>query len=619
MIESKISRDRNIVFRETFNSVTSVSENGGNIIGSNLEIRQGKGLFNGNSNIQYSNKLIIPLTYTIRLKVKFYDGSLSYGLWSNIEIDSYHQRNNCLIDLINNRYNIQSAASASTYNSTINFKINTWYEFVFTFNRNLSPNGKIYVNGKFDVNYSGNYSLVSPQMYIGSRSTSSYLLGEMEYFEVYNKIFSDSKISLLYKNRLYRENRTPIKKGIQGFFSNDKSYIDLGNHIECRIPNHELEIEFLEETVSEIFSMYYDQYTSGSAISSYAGSRHQIHIGGIKTDTNDKFYGKTKINLISLSGQSPSQKIIINNKTFKSFFNHTTIWNETSKFLIGAIDNDGNLLTNGKKCIFSFKYWELDSSGNRIKELINLDFNQQTGTNIPNLALDAPSGLTGATIVSNGQLTDSWWINYGEMKEVISYTINGLNVPNKDKYGNNVNNLNSTGNDIIKYGNNYVYKKDFNDSSVKRLEIDNFYFNYLDSTLIFWIQNLNKSGYHNRFFGHYQTYLKVNNSTGNMGSVNTPNGNLSFGPWTADGKFHNIIVFFTLTGTQVYFDGELNAESSLVNEWYFNGNITIFGSSNFSQNMKAYFKEFKLIKGTPTNKEEFVSQYYNSTKSKFGF
>jgi len=211
--EALYNTNRNIIFKETFNSENDVRRNRG--VPVNVDFSDGVGSFNGTSSyIRYLFNNIKFNNFSIRIKIKSKeavnkpyistrDVSTTQGLVFRLE-DTYKFRS--YIDF--------GALVPNALTNNI-YELNKWYEVVTTVDRNDVI--KIYVDsikGEDSVDISSLSTVdinINSLLTIGkAQDSADFSNCEIDLVEIYNKALSAEEVSNLYNNTTYKDIRNNL-------------------------------------------------------------------------------------------------------------------------------------------------------------------------------------------------------------------------------------------------------------------------------------------------------------------------------------------------------------------------------------------------------------------------
>lgn len=287
--------------------------------------------------------------------------------------------------------------------------------------------------------------------------TKPKLIEKWEYPTTNNELggswqgFTSGDVSII------KSDKSLTPSNIVGFRGIDKAYINLGRHYENET-NWEFET-IIKQNISareDILGTYPGSPVSGFIIRieninqlviyMYGGSSVGINVSGLD------FSIPTKVNVKLFNNGC---ELYINDelkgKDTNAYFAPTYL-----DWYLGALNNNGTPLwiLNGYMSIA--RIYRLNSTGNRVASLMDLDFKQTSGMTAPNFASDAPIGSDGI-IVQNSQKLNSWW---STGKEGLKYGTNLLKSNALTKYA--INNNVKYGSFLIENikavtGNNFEY------------------------------------------------------------------------------------------------------------------------------------------------------------------
>ena len=206
MVYPKINDDW--IFRETFDSVSSVIENGGVITGTPTISKSGT--FNGSTDFidigtDSSLDLTGDMTVSALIKLNDVSGSKTIAAKSGATFSStqweFLVSNNDLHFLATN------GASAFTAISSNDFVADTWYHVVGTISSNVL---NVYVDSVVggSATVTGTKSTTALSTTIGKRTfggSENYFAGEIKDVRIYNKALSAEEVSDLYQEDTFQE------------------------------------------------------------------------------------------------------------------------------------------------------------------------------------------------------------------------------------------------------------------------------------------------------------------------------------------------------------------------------------------------------------------------------
>jgi len=222
--ESLQSLDKNLIFRETFNSFSDIAKNGG-VISGNPTLSNGVIALDGTEDFLTYNKILDSLKGStigsIRIKLKLTNVTntqeiISFG---DTDADTRIQFDNSGNGILRALVGVSGTTQWATDTDSTALANNTWVDLVLTQNA-TSP--VLYVNGTapaqaFSTTTDKTYwfSKISgiDNVKIGAGSwnnsgNANLMTGSIEFVEFYNKALSSSEVSALYKNSLYRKPAT---------------------------------------------------------------------------------------------------------------------------------------------------------------------------------------------------------------------------------------------------------------------------------------------------------------------------------------------------------------------------------------------------------------------------
>lgn len=589
--ESLYSVDKNITFKETFLSDYYVFSNHG--VSSNVQFENGEGIFDETQSSKIDYPIGRHVNFTITARVTF------LTLVTGVNLDyAFHLHDNS-----GTRFGISFSSGYESdrllfmydgntqIKSSIQIELNK--EYTVTITRN---NGTIrgYIDGMYFGQITSSNNKIT-HLRINGRADSEayYSTMKMDKFEIYNNTtLNDEEINLLWGKRMYVEPESRVE-GIPSLYSNAQATVKIDSTPEYYVNNFEIEtiIQFKIGNRQDIISCYNNtpdnrgfifriESDGNTILNIYGDGSYVISYGTLNGNTIYRLGAKYSIDGSFSEGYLNG--ISLGKKTINLPI-YYIIWDTTMDFYLGMTSHNGNNKYSGN--IFRFKYYQLDPQGNRIKELINLDFNKSTGTVVPNIAQDAPLNSNG-TVIPNGQTTDSWWQKFGELEEVFSLDLT-TSTSIIDLFGSNIINTNT----IIK----------------KIGESNAAYFNGIDAYLqsdstesiqmvSVWINPLENN----------KSFLKLNSSI--YLSTNSSNQ----------------VILNGTTGT-IYVNN-IQTNQLILNKWQLIGvvldNSIILDTPEIGRNSTSYLNCLisivKMISGSPSDPAKFTAQYYNSTKSQFG-
>lgn len=228
-----------------------------------------------------------------------------------------------------------------------------------------------------------------------------------------------------------------FRKQVSGYFDGIR-YLNLGKHSEFEIQNFEIEAKVktadrsgsvaifgcanLDFSPSLNFTGYVLQITVSDTVSiqTYSGGTSSSAVG------SSHVFGDGKILNINLKVYN--QRVYFNvNGTSDEGDISAPIFDPTVVQLIGAMQQNDIPVVKYNDEIYYTRFWELDASGNRIAERLNIDFENGNDALILNTAIDAPTS------------SNAVWspVDDGE------YIYKNLNRATKDVTGGNLNILGS--------------------------------------------------------------------------------------------------------------------------------------------------------------------------------
>lgn len=423
--ESKYTQDRSIIYQETFNNEIAVRKNDNTF--TNVSFENGVMTYKGSYYESNRSTFYFPKQYNLR---KTPTGAGTLRIICSIDEYVAHSASNAPIfgsNASNNSWFFQfiSPNKIKHYGRTaidlpFDWELGRLYDFVF-----VNDNGIIntYVDG---ILYGSEATSDSRNIYkLGNQSIYGWN-GSVDLIQIYNRGLSEEEISLLYNKQLYLE-PPKINKGLP-IFDGDGAYINMGKHTEYQLQNFEIEVRFkVSEHSQHIFNNINGNYGLSLTLLSDYRIRRQLGFGGGAQNRNTTFaYSVGDISTINYKFRNRVNETLTVDgiEIFNDVSSITSIditWNTLSDLLLGN--------SSYRDIFFYIKYWELDTNGNRIKELIDLDFSQESGELVLNNADSAPSYIingvvSGATLTTGrtgiintaydfGNTTDQYYIDLG--------------------------------------------------------------------------------------------------------------------------------------------------------------------------------------------------------------
>lgn len=617
-IESKFHIDTDVIFHENFQSEFNTRKLGGVPSGVNYE--NGIGNFNSirNSVILYdpiktgaeTNNNAKEGT-TIRIKITFFEYQ---GYSKPIEVNNTSSIGNYssgIFGLIDSTH-ISYYNNVAYFTTPFEIELGKEYELVYTYIQiSYTRYHKMYVNG-IDCGNPSSVAAWSPQYFyaIGGKYINYNYNYSIDVVTIWRRTLSAKEVYLLYSKKLYLPPKIDFK-GIDNFYSDAKAYIDLGNHSEYKIQNWEFECYYKTKisSIQDLLGVY-------SGTNPYQGficriqNATQIIFFTYNNDTGNGSINYTGVNLFELTKISfkifnLKKQLWINDKLLQESPTGAIITYPDINWYMAALNYDDSNTNRLNGNIFIPKFYELNSSGNRIKELISFDFKQTSGTTVPNIAIDAPVSSDG-TVIPNGQTTDIWWQKLGKIKRVFSMnTIRDGFI--RDLEGNTI-----TNNGVILKNINGYKIPYFNGTE---LTCPKFKDNFYNSTISLWFLINANTPLNARIF--YQTtnfrfYIAKGDRYqlkyyGNYRS--TDNNSL------IKSKFHHLLITITNDTIPIfdyYINGEYDAAGSSLNiDYTVLNDLFHIGYSSFI----GYIPILEIFDGIPLDPEEFATQQYNYDKT----
>lgn len=206
--ESTQGFDKNLIFRETFNSAMTVQNNAyskGSISATGIKFDNGIANFSTvNASIVYRKSgTFFPTNFSLRFIISFSKINVTSGSYGIITTSASGLGRISLVVKSSTLY-LDTWGSASPANVIIinNISLNTQYEVILS---TVGSTVNIYVNGNLISTYSlGNRISSNASLTISSSSVTSTLsLFSLQLLEVYNKAFTASEVNLLFQGQIY--------------------------------------------------------------------------------------------------------------------------------------------------------------------------------------------------------------------------------------------------------------------------------------------------------------------------------------------------------------------------------------------------------------------------------
>lgn len=211
MKESLKGIDRNLVFRETFNSEQDVIRNGG--VPVDVGFSEGIGSFNGTTSNIKKPAINIGREFSIRIKASLGSLTDAYLFSGGLNGAASYQ---------DGFYLGISSASKPVFVSkiyianfdTISVALNKYYEFTFVVSESENKL-KFYLDGEFssEIAYTSEFDkLLSDFTHLGAvlYSPVKYSSSNIELFEIYNKALTAEEVSNLYNNLTFKDVRNGL-------------------------------------------------------------------------------------------------------------------------------------------------------------------------------------------------------------------------------------------------------------------------------------------------------------------------------------------------------------------------------------------------------------------------